>query len=166
MRKPKANITPDDVGTFYTRDGETIFRLSEYIRPEAEPQIMMVDLSDEKPITMPLSYFKDFVRLLPEREISQPKKPRSDKDQKHKKKALTGETKTTVDIDKILICTPTQEGQDWLITFGENECRSPRIAFAITGLFELLGIPDARAYIEAQPDCENKPILLAALGVA
>ncbi len=74
--------------------------------------------------------------------------------------------KGKVDIEKIQIHppAPTTEYQDYEVVYSTEHCNSLDLSFAVEGLFWHLGIADARAYIEAQPESDNKGILLAALG--
>lgn len=174
MRMPKPNITKEDVlKTFYTLDGKSVYLLNEYIPPMAEPEIVMREFGTEDVIKKPLSYFKDFIRLKPEKEIATPRKPRADVGSKHKKKRLSTEGRgvylegDSVCIDYVEIHTPKPgvENQDHTVSYGVHRVASPNLAKAVNDLFLLLGISDAVTYIKTQPDSENQTILLNALGV-
>ena len=90
-RKRKANITPNDVNTFYIDDNENIYRLT---RCDMEPLACMLSVSKGGLLEKPISEFANFIRLKPERpitELPKPRKPRADKGKTHKKNEPKGE---------------------------------------------------------------------------
>ena len=64
MSKRKLNITVEDIGTYYQKDGR-VYLLAEF---KPEPEVTMLSLSGgQEVIKKPLSHFTDFVRLKPEK---------------------------------------------------------------------------------------------------
>ena len=76
-RKPRPNISPEDIGTFY-QDGKIIYELDDC---GVEPSATMRQITGDAHaiLTKPISQFANFVRLTPERVITKPRKTRKDK---------------------------------------------------------------------------------------
>ena|SRR3990167_32259 len=153
MSKPRANITPEDIGGYYQDAKGEIWQLAGC---EVEPHATMVRITDREPETKPISEFKDFVRLKPvvqrTRKVAETKptrKTRSDAG-KHRKSQQkiqpeTADTRT----ENMIIHTPTGIGDDteYIVTIAGSRVTSPETAgirFAVMKALEQFGgeIPD------------------------
>lgn len=171
--KAKKNITLEDLGTLYTEDYKTVFRLAEYIPPAPEPEVAMLELgaNGDKLIRGPLSQFAGYARLNPDRElpVPKPKRPYT----RHEKPVAKGD----IDLSQLDIKTPepgTSVDRDhegaplglYIATIGDHSATGGTLREAIRNLLNPLGLDTDEKIVEAinASTGENKKTLLAVFG--
>lgn len=161
--KAKKNITLEDLGTLYTEDYKTVFRLAEYIPPAPEPEVVMLELgaNGDKMIRGPLSQFAGYARLNPDRElpVPKPKRPYT----RHEKPVAKGD----IDLSQLDIKTPEPGTVGlYIATLGDDRSGSATgetLREAIRNLLNPLGLDTDDKIIGAinASTGENKKTLLA-----
>src|SRR3990167_918411 len=148
MSKRRATIRPDLVGQHYLDTGFN--KVYELLGCEAEPHAIMMSADGLDKLEKPISEFKDFVLLVPQKPRAKPikekpaRKPRSDKNKPHRK----SQPKESVS-DNLTIHTPTGIGDDteYIVDIADSMVTCPETAgikFAIMKALEKFGgeIPD------------------------
>ncbi len=130
-RKPRSNITKEDIGTLYTEDCKSVYRLTEYIPPAAEPEVVMQELGGETIDRRPLSHFAKFARLKPDREILKPKRPYT----RHEKPV-----KSDIDLSQLDIKTPEAGTGQCVVTLGDCSVTGETYKDALRNLLNPLGL--------------------------
>ena len=151
MSKRRATIRPDLVGQHYLDTGFN--KVYELLGCGAEPHAIMMSADGLDKLEKPISAFKNFVLLVPQKPRAKPikekpaRKPRSDKNKPHRK----SQPKESVS-DNLTIHSPTGIGADteYIVTIAGSRVASPETAGLRVAIIKALA-----EFGGEIPDCLN-----------